>query len=242
VPYLSHLAKREQLVSLHHVLKGLKTLSTAAYTPPPASEIVIIDYADTLTFSTVAGYYHPRMHTDADSEVASSDRLLHEYLRPHAWRAHNRNQLSVLTRGDPAPAPPAGSAPIVFDETTTLTSMQLVRDLPGAMQFRFGWQFTGERTRIPWMMLVLSDGEHLYPFIKGACAPQAGPGVAGEEWTFVFPSWMRPHFYAAFVLFYDASEAAWKKKLPPDDVTFVLKQLDLGGRERRPGDTSPPTP
>ncbi len=238
LPYLSHLAPREQLVSLHHILKGLKTLSTAAYTPPPASEVVIIDYADTLTFSTVAGYYHPRMHTDADSEIASSDRLLHEYLRPHAWRAHNRNQLTVLTRGEPAPAPPAGSAPVVFDETTTLTSMQLVRDLPGAMQLRLGWQFTGERTRFPWMMLVLSDGEHLYPFIKGACAPQAGPGAAVEDWTFVFPSAMRPHFYSAFALFYDASEAAWKKKQPPDDMAFALKQLDLGGRERRPSQGS----
>ena len=239
VPYLSHLATREKLVSLHHVLKGLKTLSTASYTPPPASEVVIIDYADTYTFSTVAGYYHPRMRTEAQSEVASSDRLLHEYLRPHAWRAHQRNQLSVLTRGEPAPAPPAGPAPIIFDETTTLTSMQLVRDLPGAMQFRLGWQFTGERTRFPWMMLVLSDGEHLYPFVKGAGVPQAGPGVAGEDWTFVFPSWMPARKYAAFALFYDASEAAWKKKLPPDDPTFVLKQVDLGSRERQPGATAP---
>ena len=39
--------------------------------------------------------------------------------------------------------------------------MQLVRDEPGVMQFRLGWQFTGERARFPWMMLVLSDGEHL---------------------------------------------------------------------------------
>ena len=238
VPYLSHLATREKLVSLHHVLKGLKTLSTSTYTPPPASEDVIIDYADTLTFSTVAGYYHPRMRTDAASEVASSDRLLHDYLRPHAWSAHSRNQLTVLTRGAPAPAPPAGPTPVVFDETATLTSMQLVRDLPGAMHFRLGWQFTGERTRFPWMMLVLSDGEHLYPFVKGASAPQAGPGAAGEDWTFIFPSWMRPRSYAAFVLFYDASEAAWKKKLPPDDHTFVLKQFDLGTRERRPDTAS----
>ena len=239
VPYLSHLAAREQLVSLHHILKGLKTLSTTAYTPPPASDVVIIDYADTLTFSTVAGYYHPRMSTTAETEVESSDRLLHEYLRPHAWRAHSRNELTVLTRGTPAPAPPAGTAPIVFDETTALTSMQLVRDEPGVMQFRLGWQFTGERTRFPWMMLVLSDGEHLYPFVKGACAPQAGPGAAGEEWTFVLPPSMRPHFYSAFAIFYDASEAAWKKKFPPDDQTFVLKQFDLGGRERRADSAAP---
>ena len=238
VPYLSHLATREQLVSLHHILKGLKTLSTAAYTPPPVSEVVVIDYADTLTFSITAGYYHPQMHTDADTLVPSSDRLLHEYLRPASWRAQSRNAFTVLTRGTPAPAPPAGSAPIVFDETTTLTSMQLVRDTPDAMQFRLGWQFTGERTRFPWMMLVLSDGEHLYPFVKGACAPQIGTGAATEDWIFVFPSWMRPHFYSAFLIFYDASEAASKKAMPPGDTTQVLKQFDLGGRERQPGTSS----
>ncbi len=239
VPYLSHLATRERLVSLHHVLKGLQTLSTAAYTPPPASEVVLIDYADAYTFSTAAEFYHPRMRTKTNREVESSDRLLHEYLRPHSWRVRSRNELTILTRGEPLLVPPAGPTPIVFDETTTLTSMQLVRDLPGVMQFRLGWQFTGERTRFPWMMLVLSDGEHLYPFIKGACAIEAGAGAAGEDWTFVFPSRMRPRFYSAFALFYDASEAASKKNQPPDDLTFVLKQLDLGGRERRAGDASP---
>ncbi|MCE9610850.1 MAG: DUF2079 domain-containing protein [Chthoniobacter sp.] len=233
VPYLSHLATREQLISLHHILKGLKTLSTATYTPPPAGEVVIIDYADTFTFSTVAGYYHPRMQTNAESEVPSSDRLLHEYLRPHAWHAHSRNELTVLTRGTASAMPPAGATPIVFDETTTLTALQIVRDEPGVLQFRLGWEFTGERTRFPWMMLVLSDGEHLYPFVKGACAPQAGAGAAGEDWTFFLPPWMRPHHYAVFAVFYDASEAAGKKRLPPDDSTFVLRRLDLGGREMR---------
>ena len=75
--------------------------------------------------------------------------------------------------------------------------------------------------------------------MKGACAPQAGPGAAGEEWTFVLPPTMRPHFYSAFVIFYDASEAAWKKKFPPNDPTFVLKQFDLGGRERRAASAAP---
>ena len=86
---------------------------------------------------------------------------------------------------------------------------------------------------------MLSDGEHSYAFVKGAGAIEAGTGAAGEEWTFAFPSWMRPHFYSAFAIFYDGSEAAWQKKLPPDDHTFVLKQFDLGGRERRAGDAVP---
>jgi uncharacterized membrane protein len=234
VPYLSHLATREQLVSLHHVLKGLKTLSTATYVPPPASDVVIIDWADTFTFSTEAGYYHPRMRTEAATEIASSDRLLHEYLRPHSWRAQRRNELTVLTRGAAPPAPPPGGTPLVFDETTSLTSLNLVSETPGTMHLRTGWQFTGERTHFPWMMLVLSDGEHLYSFVQGAGAIQAGAGAAGEDWTFVLPPWMRPHHYSAFAIFYDGSEAAWKKKLPPGDGTFVLKRVELGSRQWRP--------
>ena len=236
VPYLSHLATREQLVSLHHILKGLKTLSTATYKPPPASDVVIIDAEDEFTFSTEAGYYHPRMRTAAEREVASSDRLLHEYLRPHPWRAHRRNELTVLTRGASAPAPPPGATPVVFDETTTLTSLQLVSATPGTMQLRLGWQFAGERTRFPWMMLVLSDGEHLYRFVKGAGAMEFGAGAAGEDWTFVLPPWRRPHHYEAFAIFYDASEAAWREKLPPDDGTFELQRVELGGREWRAGE------
>src|SRR5262249_49357029 len=79
--FLPHLATREQLTSLHHILKGLKTLSIAAYTPPPLSDFVVIDYADTLTFNTTAGYYHPWSHVDATHSIPSSDRLLNDYLR-----------------------------------------------------------------------------------------------------------------------------------------------------------------
>ena len=48
------LAAREKLVSLHHILKGLKTLSVATYTAPPPADVVVIDYADTLTFNAGA--------------------------------------------------------------------------------------------------------------------------------------------------------------------------------------------
>src|SRR5207253_3451117 len=34
LPYLSHLAMREKLYSLHYILKGLKTLSRSSYEPP----------------------------------------------------------------------------------------------------------------------------------------------------------------------------------------------------------------
>src|SRR5205814_420083 len=41
LPYLSHLANREQLYSLHHVLKGLKTLSRKESKPPEPTHAVV---------------------------------------------------------------------------------------------------------------------------------------------------------------------------------------------------------
>ena len=55
LPYLSHLAMREKLYSLHYILKGLKTLSRASYGPPPPMDFVLIDYGDTATFDASAG-------------------------------------------------------------------------------------------------------------------------------------------------------------------------------------------
>ena len=63
LPYLSHLAMREKLYSLHYILKGLKTLSRASFQPPPPTDFVLIDYRDTATFDASAGYYHPAMKT-----------------------------------------------------------------------------------------------------------------------------------------------------------------------------------
>ena len=40
LPYLSHLAMREKLYSLHYILKGLKTLGRSSYQPPSATDFV----------------------------------------------------------------------------------------------------------------------------------------------------------------------------------------------------------
>ena len=80
LPYLSHLAMREKLYSLHYVLKGLKTLSRSTYDIPPPTDFVLIDYDDSATFDAVAGYYHPTMKTVDGRVIPSSDRLLHEIL------------------------------------------------------------------------------------------------------------------------------------------------------------------
>lgn len=237
--FLPHLAKREHLYSLHHVIKGLKTLSKEPYMPP-VTDVVVIDYGDRNTFSTVAGFYHPRSRTDAERFVPSSDRLLHEYLRQQTWRVQARNELTVLTRGAPLPAFAPDTPPVPFDEQTTLLSMQLPLVRPGARHFRFAWEFGPDRERFPWMMVVLSDGRALYTFPRGACAPEAGAGRYYEDWVLAFPSSLPAGTYEMFVLFFDGIEAAWTRKLPPEDMTHVLKKIELGHHQIAPGELGPP--
>ena len=77
LPYLSHLAMREKLYSLHYVLKGLKTLSRSAYEIPPPTDFVLIDYHDSATFDAVAGL-HPR-ETVRRPRITSQPPVLDEY-------------------------------------------------------------------------------------------------------------------------------------------------------------------
>jgi uncharacterized membrane protein len=233
-PFLSHLAKREQLISLHHILKGLKTLSRESYGTPAPTDVVLIDYADGATFSTQAGFYHPRMRTAADREVASSDRLLHEFLRQRSWHTRAVGSVTLFKRGRSSASFVSDFPPVRFDDTTTLLAMQMAGDEPGSVQMRFVWEHTGERARFPWMMLVLNDGRQLYPFVKGACAPEAPAGRCAEEWTLIFPDSVPAGTYTLHALFYDANEAAWRRKLPPGDATYTIKNLELGARRIAP--------
>src|SRR6266516_6126844 len=96
LPYLSHLAMREKLYSLHYILKGLKTLSRSSYEPPPPTDFVLIDYRDTATFDPGAGFYHPTMKTVDGRIIPSSDRLLHDFLKRAAWTADEQDELTLL--------------------------------------------------------------------------------------------------------------------------------------------------
>lgn len=233
LPYLSHLAQRERVLSLHHTLKGLKTLSRAAYAAPPPTDAVFLDYDDAATFSTIAGYYHPRMLTADGREVPSSDRMLHEFLRPQSWSAISHHAVTLLLRGESVPATDAAGAPVRFDETTTLRSLQIAGDA-GRLRLRLVWEFAGERQRFPWLMLVLNDGRTLLPFVKGACAIECGTGQWAEEWTLEIPTSVPPGEYALHALFYAADDALWHRRLPPGDATYVRQHLDLGRRRITP--------
>jgi len=240
LPYLAHLAKRERLVSIHHILKGLKTLSTSAYTPPAPGDVVVIDYNDTMTFSKEAGYYHPKVQIDATQAIPSSDELLHDYLRQANWRATEQNELTVLKRGEPAPPFSIRAAPVRIDAQTTLAALEVTQPFPGAVRTRLAWNFSSERAQFPWMMLVLSNGKHLYPFVKGLCAPEANGGASYEDWSVVFPSTMPAGYYSLFAIFYDGSDAAWYEKFPPDDKMFILANRPLGSLTIKPGEFGAP--
>jgi len=226
-PYLSHLATRHRLYSLHHILKGLKTLSKEPYEPTP-TDVVVIDYADTSTFSTVAGFYHPPTPEGAERAVPSSDRLLHEFLRPHRWQVESYNALTIYQRGEPLPAFPPNTPPVPFDDQTTLLNLQLSLKEPRSLRYRFAWRFGADRQRFPWLMLVMSDGKQLFPFLKGACAPEAGVGDFYEDWLVTLPAWLPAGHYEIFALFFDANTAAWANQMPPRDMTHVMKKIEVG--------------
>ncbi len=98
LPYLSHLAMREHLYSLHFILKGLKTLSHERYQPPPLPDYVLIDRNDSATFDAGAGYYHPAMQTRDGEVVPSSDDLLRAFLSQGAWNEERSRDLILLHR------------------------------------------------------------------------------------------------------------------------------------------------
>jgi uncharacterized membrane protein len=99
LPYLSHLAMREKLYSLHYILKGLKTLSHATYEPPPPTDYVFIDYKDAATFDAGAGYYHPQMRTKDGRVIPSSDELLKKFLQQAPdWQVAADDKLVLFRR------------------------------------------------------------------------------------------------------------------------------------------------
>jgi hypothetical protein len=83
--YLSHLAMRERLYSLHFILKGLRTLSHEPYEPPAPTDFVLIDRTDSATYDAAAGFYHPAMQTRDGRVIPSSDQLLEQFLSRADW-------------------------------------------------------------------------------------------------------------------------------------------------------------
>jgi len=237
LPYLSHLAMREKLYSLHYVLKGLKTLSREAFEPPPPTDFVLIDYNDSATFNAEAGYYHPAMKTVDGRVIPSSDQLLHQFLRRTSWTVTSLDELTLLRQGKVAPAilPAESGAPPVlqFDASTSLTGIAKSADELTAqgLELRMTWIFQNPRDVFPWMFLRLTSREQGKVIVipKGLCAPEATTGSYQESWRLT--SGRIPEGrYAVEALFVDNTKRVWAASSGQHDAQppLLVPAISLG--------------
>ena len=107
--YLSHLAARDSVHSLHHVITGTYTFSTLPYPEPAGVSALIADLAAPnivgAVVPTTAGRLQRLVQDNRLAPVAAAGDLV-LFLRDAP------GALELVTRGTP---PPAGRAPIVFD-------------------------------------------------------------------------------------------------------------------------------
>jgi len=219
LPYLSHLAMRERLYSLHYILKGLKTLSRSEYEPPRPTDFVLIDYEDSATFDPIAGYYHPAMRTVDGRVIPSSERLLHEFLKPASWAMTSADELTLLQRTSWTPASPAIDLNMAskkeIDPDTTLLAIEKSGDILGArgLDISTTWNFHGDRESFPWMFLKLTSRDHTRTITlsRGLCAPGIENQAYQEKWH-ITSDRIAPGEYDAEALFLDNSRRLWAEK------------------------------
>lgn len=220
LPYLSHLAMRENLYSLHYVLKGLKTLSRSTYEPPPPTDFVLIDYADSATFDPSAGYYHPAMKTVDGRVIPSSERLLHDFLKRSSWSVDSTDELTLLRQTDSAPQPPVanlssdGSAEIDAHTTLNRITKSATTLSEAGLDITMDWSFQAEREFFPWMFLKLTPRDHGDAVIisRGLSAPEAASGPYEEKWRITSSPRIPPGEYDADAFFLDNSKLVWAEK------------------------------
>jgi uncharacterized membrane protein len=213
LPYLSHLAMRKELYSLHYILKGLKTLSRARFQPPPPTEFVLIDYADTATFDPDAGYYHPAMRTVNGDIVPSSDQLLHDFLKRASWDSQVTDELTILRRTQGTPARSSEALPIVaeFTPDTRLIGISKSADKIGGevpLRIQMRWSFDEPRTVFPWLDLRCArPGAPPIVLTRGLCAPEANAGFYEELWEISSNSALPAGDYSLEAVFTDKAKA-----------------------------------
>ncbi|MFL6521048.1 MAG: DUF2079 domain-containing protein [Chthoniobacterales bacterium] len=219
LPYLSHLAMRERLYSLHYILKGLKTLSRSEYEPPRPTDFVLIDYEDSATFDPIAGYYHPAMRTVDGRVIPSSERLLHNFLKPASWAMTSTDELTLLQRTSWTPASPTidfnMASKTEIDANTTLLTLEKSANTVGerGLDITISWNFHGARESFPWMFLQLTsrDRAQTVTLSRGLCAPAIENQVYQEKWHITTVR-IPPGQYDAEALFVDNSRRLWAEK------------------------------
>jgi uncharacterized membrane protein len=229
LPYLTHLATREKLYSLHFVLKGLKTLSRSTYEPPPPTDFVLIDYNDPITFDPIAGYYHPAMKTVDGRVIPSSDQLLHEFLTRAAWTVHSSDEFTTFRQNETdqqrnAFVPEPGEVAVMGSvKLTKITkSSDILTD--SKLEVATGWDFRNPRADFPWMFLRLMsrDRKRAFTISRGLCGVEATEGPYQEQWFVTPPNWIPDGDYEAEALFVNNAKRVWETKSARPDLSASL--------------------
>ncbi len=182
---LAHLATREELRSLHLVLKGLQVLGKEAWQPPPATDWVLIDYLDGGTFDPVAGLYHPKLLGRDGRVTESSDRLLRTFLAGTNWTAEAKNGMAVLQRAGAVwrteEEDPGG--PEVMGLRLQSIRANWERTSGGVLQLEIDliWDAVADRDSLSWMVLVIRTPTEAFTQVAGINVPWLGAGETGAE-------------------------------------------------------------
>ena len=181
IPYLSHLAERRTLISLHHILKGLQTLSRERFIPPPVTDMVLIDYADTETFNKEAGYFHPALKGADGRLLPPSEQLLHEYLsgKP-TWWSYQIDSVSLLIDGDfgwQQPPPVRLKEPVEFPGSARLVNVFM----QGSSTMFLEWETFARRTSFPFVTLAYVDAKGSHHVPLGLMVPWGRGGYVRQK-------------------------------------------------------------
>ena len=234
LPYLSHLTNREKLYSLHHVLKGLNTLSRTEYKPPTGVEAVVVDTADRATFDSSAGYFHPQMRTVGGKMIPASDILLHQFMSQEQWHTVARNELAIFLKGASPTVQKFHGEGRKLDDSHTLIACEGMPPLPGdSMLFAMSWDVKAKRQSLlsASLYLIAGDGRR-FPIDKSPIDRPVGhliaPGVESgrftEAWAIRPPPSVPPGKYRGILLIHDPLETSGV----PERQTFKRMSFDVG--------------
>lgn len=232
LPYLSHLALREKVYSLHFILKGLKTLSRAAYEPPPPPDFVLIDYGDSSTFDASSGYYHPTMKMTDGRIIPSSDQRLHSFLETRSWVSHSVDELTLLEQRKKSPSVatflPATAGCLAEagpgNYLVAITKSGDAASADGSLEIKTAWNFKAPRQIFPWMFVRLTnqtDGKHII-LTRGLCAPEASVGPCEENWHITSLGELPGGNYSIEAIFVDNTKRVWQEVTGKGDPASTL--------------------
>ena len=232
IPYLSHLTNRKQLYSLHHVLKGLKTLSRAEYKPPTGIDAVVMDTADRATFDPDAGYFHPQRKM-GERVLPASDLLLHHFMGQHPWHVVARNELAIYLSGATAQQHEFRGEGRKLDDFHALIACEGMPPRPGdSMLFAMSWEVKPKRQSLLAASLYLKSADgHLFLVGKGPIAPGVESGRFSEAWAVRPSPSVPPGKYRGILLVYDPLEASGAPERKQfKRVTFDVGEFNLAAR------------